>query len=263
MEEWLLLSTLGVVVGAFSALFGVGGGVLIVPLLPLAASLSVRETIATSLFAILLVVVNNTQSFHRRQVIDWKVALRVGPMTAVGSYTAGWATRWLSPVFLKYLLATLLLVFVIRAWLGIRDISQAKGKNIIAGAVGVLAGLASGLSGVGSGVILSPFMMALRLVEHTRVSPTANAIMCFTTSFGALAFVSLPAQGTPWQWGQIHVDKALVLVLGAWFSSYYARRYQPRVPEKPRRRILLAVLFLLSLKVFWDAYRLQVGAGQL
>lgn len=260
MELYLLVS-LGFVVGAFSALFGVGGGVLIVPLLPLAVNLGVRETIATSLFAILLVVANNTIAFQRKKVIEWKIALRMGPMTAVGSYTAGWATRWLSPVFLKYLLASLLLVFVIRAWAGIRDISQAKGKNWIAAGVGVIAGMASGLSGVGSGVILSPFMMAMRLVEHTRVSPTANAIMCFTTSFGALAFVSWPEAGQPWVWGQVHAEKSLVLVLGAWISSYFARRWQHRVPEKPRRRILLAVLFLLSLKVFWDAYSLQVGTG--
>lgn len=196
-------------------------------------------------------------------MIEWRIALQMGPMTAVGSYSAGWATRWLSPVFLKYLLASLLLAFVVRAWLGIRDLSQAKAKNAIAAGVGVVAGMASGLSGVGSGVILSPFMMAMRLVEHTRVSPTANAIMCFTTSFGTLAFIDWPEAGSPWTWGQVHGEKSFILVLGAWVSSFFARRWQHRVPELARRRILLTVLFLLSLKVFWDAYSLQVGTGQL
>lgn len=67
MLELILLLSLGLVVGTFSALFGVGGGVLIVPLLPLAVNLSVRETIATSLFAIFLVVANNTLSFQRKK----------------------------------------------------------------------------------------------------------------------------------------------------------------------------------------------------
>lgn len=200
-------------------------------------------------------MLNNTFAFHRKRQIEWPVAFQIGPMTAIGSFASGYATRFFSAMTLLYSLGALLLIFV---WRGLQPVEFEKEKGQVGmktAGVGLLAGLASGISGVGSGVILSPFLLSLRIVEHTRVSPTANAIMCFTTFFGVLSFFDWPSSASPWVWGLVHGDKSLLLVFGALVSSHFSRAYQHRIPEVGRRRILI-VLILLAVKVLWNAYSL-------
>lgn len=255
MESFSIL-ILGFFVGIFSSLFGIGGGILIVPFLPTITVLNAREVIATSLCTIFFVSLNNTISFHRQKSVDWGVALRVGPLTALGSFLAAYLTRWLPPSWLKFILGTILILFV---WQGRKDAVAAairKGnRKIHLLIIGLMGGVASGISGLGSGIIVSPLLLGSKLVDHRRVSPTTNAVMIFTSFFGSMAFIEWPHGEDFLVWGMVHGDKALQLFAGAWISSLAARRFQQRIPERPRRIILLSVLLALALKVFWDAYQ--------
>lgn len=225
------------------------------PLLPMITVVNAREVIATSLFTIFLVSLNNTISFHRRNSVDWGVSLRVGPLTALGSFLAAYLTRWISAPWLKFILGTVLILFV---WRGQKETVTAiktGSRRIHLLIVGVMGGVASGISGLGSGIIVSPLLMGLKLVDHTRVTPTTNAVMIFTTFFGSMAFLDWPKREDFFLWGMVHLDIALKLFAGAWISSLAARRMQHRIPERPRRIILLSVLLGLAFKVFWEAYQ--------
>lgn len=256
MESFYTL-ILGFFVGIFSALFGVGGGVLIVPLLPMVTPLSSRETIATSLFCIFLVSLNNTIAFWRQKAVEWRVALRIGPLTAMGSFVSSFATRWLPVFWLKGILGTLLLIFV---WRGAQSNKVKSAGNISQIKIilmGLFSGLASGISGLGSGIIVSPLLLSSKLVDHRKVTPTTNAVMVFTSLFGILSFLAWPSWRKPFIWGMVHGDIALKIIGGAWVSSFIARRFQSRIPERLRKILLLTALFLLALKVFWSAYKLS------
>jgi uncharacterized membrane protein YfcA len=254
MESAAIL-ILGFFVGIFSSLFGVGGGILIVPFLPMITFMNAREVIATSLFTIFLVSLNNTISFHRQKSVDWGVSLRVGPLTALGSFLAAYLTRWMPTSWLKFILGTILILFV---WQGQKETVttiRRGSRKIHLLIIGLMGGVASGISGLGSGIIVSPLLMGLKLVDHRRVTPTTNAVMIFTTFFGSMAFIDWPHGEDFLRWGMVHGDMALKLFAGAWISGLAARRIQQRIPERPRRIILLSVLLGLALKVFWDAYQ--------
>ena len=77
--DQLIVLAIGLGIGLDFGFLGLGGGALIVPFLPIAAPMAQVEVIATSLFTILLVVVNNTISFHRKKLVSWKFALVMGP----------------------------------------------------------------------------------------------------------------------------------------------------------------------------------------
>ena len=82
------LVAIGLVAGVFSALFGVGGGIIAVPLLVLVARLSEREATATSLAAIGITALAGVAVFAARGEVRVGYAALVG-LPAVAGVLAG------------------------------------------------------------------------------------------------------------------------------------------------------------------------------
>ena len=76
---------IGLAAGFFSALFGVGGGIVVVPLLILAAGFGQRTAAATSLAAIGLIAFAGTVSYALRGDVDFAYGLLLGLPAAVGA----------------------------------------------------------------------------------------------------------------------------------------------------------------------------------
>ena len=81
----LRLVLIGLVAGLFSSLFGVGGGIVIVPLLILAAGFAPREATATSLGAIVITAVAGVTLYALRGKVDLSYALLVGIPAVFGA----------------------------------------------------------------------------------------------------------------------------------------------------------------------------------
>ena len=248
---------MGLVIGGISAALGLGGGVLIVPLLPVIVDLTQEQTIATSLFTIFFVVAVNGYSFHKKNLVVWKVALTIGPLSAVGAFSAGWATQFLDDKTLKLILGTIILLMATRILLQKTKITGGQFKTSEPiwyrdGVIGLFSGLVSGISGVGAGMIMSPLILYFKLVTNEKMSPTSNGIMLFTTFFGALAFINRGQAGEGFSLGLIRADIAAVLVLCAWVTSYFGRPLQHKISFTQRRYMLGGLLLVLALKVLYE-----------
>ena len=79
------LIAIGVAAGFFSALFGVGGGIVVVPLLILAAGFDERSAMATSLASIGLIALAGTISYGLRGDVDIGYGLLLGIPAALGA----------------------------------------------------------------------------------------------------------------------------------------------------------------------------------
>ena len=82
------LVLIGLVAGLFSSLFGVGGGIVIVPLLMLVASFGAREATATSLGAIVITALAGVTLYALRGKVDVSYALLIG-IPAMGGAILG------------------------------------------------------------------------------------------------------------------------------------------------------------------------------
>ncbi len=80
-----LLAGVGLSAGLFSALFGVGGGIVIVPLLIVLARFPSRLATGTSLAAIVFTAVFGTIAFGALGEVDWLIAVEVGLPAAAGA----------------------------------------------------------------------------------------------------------------------------------------------------------------------------------
>ena len=103
------LVLIGLVAGVFSSLFGVGGGIVIVPLLLLVTSFAPHEAAATSLGAIAITAVAGVVAYALRHDIRYAYAALVGIPATIGAFGGATLQQRLSGRTLTFAFAALLL----------------------------------------------------------------------------------------------------------------------------------------------------------
>jgi uncharacterized membrane protein YfcA len=111
---YLPFIAIGLVAGFFSALFGVGGGVVIVPLLLLAVRWEMRQAAATSLAAIGITATAGVITYVVHGEVEPLYALLIGVPAAVGAAGGSSLQRRVPVRTLSFLFAALLVVIAIR-----------------------------------------------------------------------------------------------------------------------------------------------------
>jgi uncharacterized protein len=104
----------GLLAGFQSALFGVGGGVILVPALIIAAGLTVREAAGSSLVAIGITAALGTAAYEAFGAVDWAAAALIAAPALMGTFVGAWAQQRLSPTLFTALFALFLIGMAIR-----------------------------------------------------------------------------------------------------------------------------------------------------
>src|SRR5210317_812438 len=94
MEIYLLVFITGIGVSFISTLFGLGGGIIMVPILSLILPYSHLEAVATSLATIIMVASFNTYNFNKNNVIVWSIV----PWIALTSIVFGFISPKISVI---------------------------------------------------------------------------------------------------------------------------------------------------------------------
>ena len=108
------LVAIGLAAGVFSALFGVGGGIVVVALLVLLLGFEARVATGTSLAAIGLTAMFGVASFAALGEVDWDAAATVGLPAVAGSIAGIWVQQRVSSRLLTLLFALFLVVVAVR-----------------------------------------------------------------------------------------------------------------------------------------------------
>src|SRR4030095_7558460 len=113
----ILYILIGVGAGVLAGLFGIGGGVVIVPALLLVARMSPLTATGTSLGALLLPVgALGAWEYHRKGQLDLRVSLLLALGLFVGAFFGARVAQLLTPVQLKRAFAVFLVLIAIRVW---------------------------------------------------------------------------------------------------------------------------------------------------
>jgi uncharacterized protein len=113
----ILYILIGVAAGVLSGLFGIGGGVVIVPALLLVAGMSPLTATGTSLGALLLPVgALGAWEYYRKGQLDMRVAMLLALGLFVGAFFGARVAQLLTPVQLKRAFAVFLVLVAIRVW---------------------------------------------------------------------------------------------------------------------------------------------------
>lgn len=112
--QYLLAGIIGLLSGITSGLFGVGGGIIMVPAMVFLMHLPIKEAIGTSLLVIIPTALVGTFKHHLLGQVDWRVALTLAPLAIVGSYFGAWLTGSIPAEILRRLFGAFLLVVSLR-----------------------------------------------------------------------------------------------------------------------------------------------------
>lgn len=205
------LALVGVAAGLFSGLFGVGGGVVIVPLLILWLGYDERTATGTSLLAIALVATAAAIAHHLAfGNVHFGDALLIG-LPAVGGVLLGTWLQHHIPGALVKLLFTLVLIstaVLIVADVGLTPGAAAGGPGYDAAAIGIglVAGVLSGLLGVGGGALFVPALVLV--IGLGQVDAEATSLL-------AIVPVSLVGAWRQQRYGNLDPRAGLVVGLSA------------------------------------------------
>lgn len=261
------LVVLGLVTGFLAGLLGIGGGMLLVPLLTyiigvqgVEAGLAVKMAIATSMATIMFTSLSSVRAHHRRGAVRWDVVRRLAPGIVLGGLAASLG------VFALLRGSALAIVFA--AFVGFSAVQMLRGTKPLAsrqlpGTAGQLAagssiGFLSGLVGAGGGFVSVPFMTWCNVPIHNAVATSAalgfpiaivNVLGYVLAGRGvsglppaSLGYVWLPALAT------VAVCSVLTAPLGA--------RVAHQLPVAQLRRAFATLLFGLAAYMLWKGLSL-------
>jgi uncharacterized membrane protein YfcA len=161
----LLLVLVGVIGGVFSGALGVGGGIVMVPLLLVLLRFDQRRAAATSLAAIVLSSISGAATYTVAGHTDVIAGLLLGAGGVAGTLVGTRLLRVLPIAVLRWGFIALLVVIALRMLLVVPD----RGADIefgVATAIGLVAsgivmGVLAGLFGIGGGVLIVPLLVAV------------------------------------------------------------------------------------------------------
>lgn len=117
--EWTLLVVIGLAAGVLAGLFGIGGGVVIVPALAFFARMPLQRAIGTSLGALLLPVgALGAWSYYRSGSLDVRASAWVALGLFVGAYGGARLAQSIEDVTLRRFFAVFLAAVAVKVWTG-------------------------------------------------------------------------------------------------------------------------------------------------
>jgi hypothetical protein len=253
MELLLLIAGLGVVTGFLSGLLGIGGGIIMAPLLLYTPQLfhleplTMREVAGLTIVQGLAACISGALTHHKFQFVSPRLVLYMGTSIFVAALIGGAGAKLVSNEVLLVIFGGLALSAAVlmlqpmsedpeRPDVGRLEFSRSRA---VVTATGV--GLLGGLVGQGGSFVLIPLMTSFVHIP-TRIAIGSNlAIVLLSTLAGFLgkAFT-----------GQIEWLLALPLVLTVPAAAHFGSRVSARVPVVALRRAL-AVLIAIAAARIW------------
>lgn len=244
-----VLPLIGLIGGFLSGLLGLGGGVIMLPLLTFIGGVPLKLSTGTSLVHIIIASATGTLSHCRAGMVDFKAGLILGIAGIAGGFLGSFlsvplSTHSLNLVFLFLVALAILLLFIP---LKSDEGNYIKGSfNKIEGIlIGLGCGFLVGLLGVGGGFILIPLMIYILRIPLRETIGTSLLIILIT---------SLGTFGAKYGVGHIDVTVTFLVVSGSIWGSllgaYVSRKTHIQFLRLTLISTLLLILFTVGYKTF-------------
>jgi len=259
------LLVLGTLSGFAAGLMGVGGGMLLVPILTAIFSAQqfapehvIHMAVATSLATILFTSVSSVRAHHQRGAVLWPVVRVLAPGILIGSLAGAQVaallpTVWLACAFALFLAFSATQMLRDRKAQAQRELPQPPGMF----AVGTLIGVVSSFVGGGGGFISVPFMVWCNVRIHSAVA-TSAALGFPIAAAGTLGYVvagwrvrELPAASA----GYVYLPALAAVAIASVFTAPLGARVAHSLDTRLLKRVFAALLFVLATYMLSKALR--------
>jgi len=258
----VLLGT-GLAAGVLAGLLGVGGGIVIVPVLfnlfPLLGiddAVRMHLAVGTSLATIIPTSIMSMRAHHKKAAVDWSLlkswapAIAVGVLagTVLGAHAKGWA---LTAVFATVaVLVSLNMAFRKEGMI----VAERLPRGMIKQAMGAVIGLFSVMMGIGGGTLTVPTLSAFNYPIRRAVG-SASAIGLIIAVPGTIGFITSGlgvANLPPFSLGYANVIGFALIVPATMTAAPWGAKIAHAIQPAILRKAFALFLFLTSARMFWS-----------
>lgn len=256
LNTFVLLFFAAIGIGSLASLLGVGGGIFMVPLLLLGGFVSItQEAVGTSIAGVVFASLSSSIAYGMKRLINVRIGLLLMPSTILGAWCGARLTSVINPRGLSIAFGTFLLypvAIMIQGKppreIGLSLHGETKGLRLVATAalLGLAAGIASGLFGVGGGTVMVPALAVFLGLD---------IVAAIATSLFVMAPSAMIATYQHWAQGHLHPELALPLILGIAIGAQIGPRVGTRIPKKRLRQLFGIVLLYAAINMIIKGVR--------
>lgn len=244
-QLWLIL--LGFAAGVLGSMLGLGGGIIVVPVLTF-LGFSPTTAASNSLFAALSNAIASTISYSKQKRVEFSLGLKLGLLSVPGTILGAIISTDVTPAIFKILFGLVLIASA--AYLILRKKIQDKEKSLtiqmIIFVVGAsfFAGIISAFFGIGGGIIFVPLMVVGMGMAMKKAAPTSQLILLFSSLSGIITHSLL---------GHPDFTQAGFLAIGSFVGGMVGARLSIDIKERYLQILVSAVILIAAAKLFFDS----------
>lgn len=260
--EFALYLLLGAAAGVLAGLFGVGGGMIIVPVLVLsftaqgfAPEVLTHLAVGTSLATIVFTSVNSVREHHRRGAVQWHLVRWLTLGILVGAILGGATAALINGPILQKIIGVFAICIAIQLAFNLTPKAtgaQPKTPELIAAGTGI--GWASAIFGIGGGSLTVPFL-AWRSVAMQKAVATSAACGFPIALTGAFVFIATGwgnAQLPEWSIGFVYLPALLGIALTSVFFARFGAKLAHRLSPLLLKRLFALLLTVVGLSFLFN-----------
>jgi uncharacterized protein len=262
MSNLIIYAGVGAFAGLIAGLFGVGGGLVIVPVLVWVFSRLhmlpehlVHLAIGTSLASIVFTSFSSIYAHHRHNAVQWSLFWRLLPGISGGALIGAQVAHWLPAHSLRNVFGIFELLVAAHLLIGakpspLRQLPGMLGLSLVSSLIGAI----SALVGIGGGTMTVPFLVWCKVEMRHAIATSAASGLPIATA-GAAGFIlsgwsmpNLPAWSSGYVYWPAWLGIVSASVLFAPLGAYWAHR----LPAVLLKRLFAFFLILLGCyMLFW------------
>lgn len=239
----------GLGAGLLSGMFGVGGGILVVPALVLLLRFDHRIANGTSLGAVLPISVSSLVTYWAHGNVDWHMALWLAIGALAGAVLG---TKWIHTLprrTLGYMFAVVLIVTAVRLFIPMSSDGRSALDALAAVSlvvIGLVTGILAGLLGIGGGVVMVPAMV----VFFSELSVVAKG-----TSVAVIIPTSLMGTWRNWRLHNIDLKVALIVGLSGIVSAIAGGVIADVMSDELSNVLFASLIVVVAVRMIWELQR--------
>lgn len=242
--------------GFAAGLFGIGGGLIIVPVLFLVFSAQGHETqylmqmaLATSLATIVITSISSTLAHHKKQAVLWHLVILLSPGIILGAWLGGFFASSTNSDYLKIFFVIFEFTVAINILLKINatQFNTSISKQV-AVAGGTIIGFVSTLTGIGGGTMTVPFLHWFNISMRNAIATSAACGFPIALT-GLLSYVYASHElslNNPYSIGYLQLDAFILIAISSFLFAPLGAKVTHSVSEKTLKQSFSVMLFLLG-----------------
>ena len=256
---------LGLFAGFIAGLLGVGGGLIIVPVLVFIfhaqffpEQIVMHLALGTSLASIIFTSLSSVRAHHAHGAVNWRVWRQVTPGILVGTFLGSLGAAYLSARFLKVFFVVFVFYVGTQMLLDIkpkvaRDLPRLPGMFAAGGIIGAV----SSLVGIGGGTLSVPFMTWCNIKLHEAIG-TSAAIGLPIAAAGSAGYImsglTAPALLPEFSLGFVYLPALIALVIASVLTAPLGAKLAHRLPVTKLKKIFALLLFTLGTRMLLNLF---------